>query len=128
MHTTPSPPMPPCPLQTHPADVTVELEDIVDAVNVSRTVRNPWGTILRRRYRPQLVISIMIPIFQQWVGINAIIFYAPRKLYGSTAGLCWSGAALPCPLPCPALPPTPPAPCPAPASHPAPACLAGCQP
>lgn len=57
----------------------VELEDIVDAVNVSRSVRNPWGTILRRRYRPQLVISILIPIFQQWVGINAIIFYAPRE-------------------------------------------------
>lgn len=62
-----------------PADVTVELEDIVDAVNTSRTIVNPWSTILRRRYRPQLVISIMIPIFQQWVGINAIIFYAPRK-------------------------------------------------
>jgi hypothetical protein len=52
------------------ADVTVELEDIVDAVNVSRTIVNPWATILRRRYRPQLVISILIPTFQQWVGIN----------------------------------------------------------
>jgi len=60
-------------------DVTVELEDIVDAVNVSRTVVNPWLTILRRRYWPQLVISCLIPTFQQWVGINAIIFYAPRK-------------------------------------------------
>jgi hypothetical protein len=48
-----------------PADVTVELEDIVDAVNVSRTIKNPWGTILRHRYRPQLIISILIPIFQQ---------------------------------------------------------------
>jgi hypothetical protein len=52
------------------ADVTIELEDIVDAVNVSRTIVNPWSTILRRRYRPQLVISILIPTFQQWVGIN----------------------------------------------------------
>eukprot|EP00775_Hariotina_reticulata_P012572 gene12572-12704_t len=60
-------------------DVTVELEDIVDAVNVSRTVVNPWLTILRRRYWPQLVISCLIPTFQQWVGINAIIFYAPRE-------------------------------------------------
>eukprot|EP00879_Flechtneria_rotunda_P017824 GHRR01018683.1.p1 GENE.GHRR01018683.1~~GHRR01018683.1.p1 ORF type:complete len:512 (-),score=124.08 GHRR01018683.1:93-1628(-) len=59
-------------------DVTVELEDIVDAVNVARTVKNPWGTIFRRRYRPQLVISCLIPTFQQWVGINAIIFYAPQ--------------------------------------------------
>jgi hypothetical protein len=73
--------MTPCLLPvTFPADVTVELEDIVDAVNVSRTIVNPWATILRRRYRPQLVISILIPTFQQWVGINAIIFYAPREL------------------------------------------------
>jgi hypothetical protein len=48
--------------------VSVELEDIVDAVNVSRTIKSPWKTILRRRYRPQLVISLAIPTFQQWVG------------------------------------------------------------
>ena len=60
------------------ADVTVELEDIVDAVNTSRAIRNPFTTIMKRRYWPQLTISIMIPIFQQWVGINAIIFYAPQ--------------------------------------------------
>lgn len=68
--------------------MTVELEDIVDAVNTSRTIVNPWSTILRRRYRPQLVISILIPIFQQWVGINAIIFYAPRELVVSAALCC----------------------------------------
>jgi hypothetical protein len=44
----------------------VELEDIVDAVNVSRAIKSPWTTILRRRYWPQLTISIMIPIFQVW--------------------------------------------------------------
>jgi hypothetical protein len=59
--------------------VGVELEDIVDAVNVSRTIKNPRFTILRRRYRPQLVISILIPTFQQWIGINAVIFYSPRE-------------------------------------------------
>eukprot|EP00878_Enallax_costatus_P037614 GHUV01042502.1.p1 GENE.GHUV01042502.1~~GHUV01042502.1.p1 ORF type:complete len:304 (+),score=69.90 GHUV01042502.1:1421-2332(+) len=59
-------------------DVTVELEDIVDAVNVARTVVNPWTTIIRRRYWPQLTICVLIPTFQQWVGINAIIFYAPQ--------------------------------------------------
>jgi sugar porter (SP) family MFS transporter len=73
------------------SDVTIELEDIVDAVNVSRTVVNPWGTIFRRRYWPQLVISILIPTFQQWVGINAIIFYAPQLFQTTGAG---SDAAL----------------------------------
>lgn len=77
------------PNTSFPADVTIELEDIVDAVNTSRTiVANPFTTILRRRYRPQLVISILIPIFQQWVGINAIIFYAPRELAGSGVLCC----------------------------------------
>lgn len=51
------------------ADVTVELEDIVDSVNVSRIIKTPWTTILRRRYRPQLVISLLIPTFQQ-VGVQ----------------------------------------------------------
>lgn len=68
------------------SDVTVELEDIVDAVNVSRTVVNPWATIFRRRYWPQLITSIMIPTFQQWVGINAIIFYAPQLFQTTGAG------------------------------------------
>jgi hypothetical protein len=32
-----------------------------------------YTTILRRRYWPQLTISVMIPIWQQWTGINAIM-------------------------------------------------------
>jgi hypothetical protein len=36
-------------------------------------VKNPYRTILRRRYWPQLTISVLIPIFQQLTGINAIM-------------------------------------------------------
>lgn len=71
--------------------MTVELEDIVEAVNVSRMIPNPYFTILRRRYRPQLVMSIMIPIFQQFTGINAIMFYAPQLFQTVGSG---SNAAL----------------------------------
>ncbi|CBI38659.3 unnamed protein product, partial [Vitis vinifera] len=35
------------------------------------------GKILQRKYRPQLVMAIAIPFFQQVTGINVIAFYAP---------------------------------------------------
>eukprot|EP00878_Enallax_costatus_P014909 GHUV01015609.1.p1 GENE.GHUV01015609.1~~GHUV01015609.1.p1 ORF type:complete len:409 (+),score=53.56 GHUV01015609.1:908-2134(+) len=67
-------------------DVKIELDDIVYAVNVSRTVVNPWATIFRRRYWPQLIISILIPTFQQWVGNETIILYAPQLFQTTGAG------------------------------------------
>ncbi|KAF6250807.1 sugar carrier protein A [Scenedesmus sp. NREL 46B-D3] len=59
-------------------DVDTEFDDICEAVRVSASVSNPWRTITRRRYWPQLVISVLVPIFQQLTGINAIMFYAPQ--------------------------------------------------
>jgi MFS family permease len=59
-------------------NVDVEFDDIVEAVRISASVKNPWRTITRRRYWPQLIISILVPIFQQLTGINAIMFYAPQ--------------------------------------------------
>lgn len=51
----------------------LQFDDICEAVRISRSVKNPYRTILRRRYRPQLVISLLVPIFQQLTGINAIM-------------------------------------------------------
>jgi MFS family permease len=59
-------------------NVDVEFDDIIEAVRMSAAVKNPWRTITRRRYWPQLIIYIMVPIFQQLTGINAIMFYAPQ--------------------------------------------------
>lgn len=67
-------------------DVSVELQDITHAVHVSNSIPNPYKTILCRRYRPQLVISILIPIFQQFTGINAIMFYAPQLFQSIGSG------------------------------------------
>eukprot|EP00878_Enallax_costatus_P003747 GHUV01003963.1.p1 GENE.GHUV01003963.1~~GHUV01003963.1.p1 ORF type:complete len:430 (+),score=129.74 GHUV01003963.1:238-1527(+) len=67
-------------------NVNVEFDDICEAVRVSRSVRNPYRTILRRRYRPQLVISVLVPIFQQLTGINAIMFYAPQLFQATGLG------------------------------------------
>ena len=59
--------------------VDVEYEDITEAVRIDQSIKtNPYRTICQRRYWPQLVITILIPMFQQLTGINAIMFYAPQ--------------------------------------------------
>jgi len=67
--------------------VDVEFEDICEAVNVSNSVKtNPYRTILKRRYWPQLFITVLIPAFQQLTGINAIMFYAPQLFQAAGQG------------------------------------------
>ena len=58
---------------------------------VSTQVENPWKTILSRKYRPQLVLAAASTFFQQWTGINTIIFYAPQLFVSLGVG---EGAAL----------------------------------
>ncbi|KAK6155906.1 hypothetical protein DH2020_010154 [Rehmannia glutinosa] len=58
-------------------DVQAELDDLIAASDVSKTMKNPYRNILRRNYRPQFVMSIAIPFFQIVTGINVIGFYAP---------------------------------------------------
>lgn len=58
-------------------DVQLELDDLVKASSVSKTIKHPFRKIVQRRYRPQLVMAVSIPFFQQVTGINVIAFYAP---------------------------------------------------
>lgn len=58
-------------------DVDDEFQDLIDASVTSKQVEHPWRNIMERKYRPQLVMSIAIPFFQQFTGINVIMFYAP---------------------------------------------------
>lgn len=73
------------------SDVQAEFDDMVEANEISKTVQHPWRNILQRKYRPQLVMAIAIPFFQQFTGINAIMFYAPVLFktigFGSNASL-----------------------------------------
>ncbi|CAA0834546.1 Sugar transport protein 3 [Striga hermonthica] len=59
-------------------DVDAELADLVSASRASQATRAPFRKLLERRYRPQLVMSVAIPVFQQLTGINVIAFYAPE--------------------------------------------------
>ncbi|XP_062143629.1 sugar transport protein 10-like [Alnus glutinosa] len=58
-------------------NVDDEFQDLIDATEAAKKVAHPWRNILERRYRPQLVICILVPFFQQLTGINVIMFYAP---------------------------------------------------
>ncbi|XP_024382260.1 sugar transport protein 7 isoform X2 [Physcomitrium patens] len=58
-------------------DVNVEYDDIVEASEIAQRVQHPFRNLLQKRNRPQLVMAISIPFFQQVTGINAIMFYAP---------------------------------------------------
>ncbi|XP_020587080.1 sugar carrier protein C-like [Phalaenopsis equestris] len=58
-------------------EIAAEYEDLVIASNDSKVVKHPWKNIRERRYRPQLVMAMLIPFFQQITGINIIMFYAP---------------------------------------------------
>ncbi|XP_031383147.1 sugar transport protein 4-like [Punica granatum] len=72
-------------------NVEHEFQDLIYASYFSNKVEYPWKNILLPRYRPQLVICILIPIFQQLTGINNIIFYSPVLFktmgFGSDASL-----------------------------------------
>jgi sugar porter (SP) family MFS transporter len=58
-------------------NVTAEYEDMLEASEIANQVKHPFRNILQRRNRPQVVMALLIPFFQQFTGINAIMFYAP---------------------------------------------------
>lgn len=49
-------------------DVDAEFESIVYATGVAEASENPFIALLRRKNRPQLVLAIAMPFFQQWSG------------------------------------------------------------
>ncbi|MED6136204.1 hypothetical protein PIB30_053875 [Stylosanthes scabra] len=72
-------------------DVDEEFKDLVEASESSKAVEHQWSTLLKREYRPHLVMAIAIPFFQQLTGMNVITFCAPvlfRTIgFGSNASL-----------------------------------------
>ncbi|CAN8248091.1 unnamed protein product [Cochlearia groenlandica] len=58
-------------------NVNAELQDMVDASELANSIKHPFKNILQKRYRPELVMAIFMPMFQILTGINSILFYAP---------------------------------------------------
>ena len=63
-------------------NVEIELEDIVEAARQSRMIKNPYLTILQRKYRPQFIIACIFMIFQQFD-----VRYAPVPSQSSMSSL-----------------------------------------
>ncbi|KAI3901509.1 hypothetical protein MKX01_004225 [Papaver californicum] len=60
-----------------PVDITEEYNDLVAASYESKKYEGQWTNLMQTRYRPHLCMSILIPFFQQFTGINVVMFYAP---------------------------------------------------
>ncbi|XP_010256217.1 PREDICTED: sugar transport protein 6-like [Nelumbo nucifera] len=58
-------------------NVDDEFDQILAASDMARQVKSPYKKLMKRSSRPPLVIAILLQIFQQFTGINAIMFYAP---------------------------------------------------
>ncbi|KAK6130345.1 hypothetical protein DH2020_035902 [Rehmannia glutinosa] len=72
-------------------NVEPEFLELVEASRVAKQVKHPFRNLLMRRNRPQLIIALALQVFQQFTGINAIMFYAPVLFntvgFGSDAAL-----------------------------------------
>jgi len=73
-------------------DVQEELDSLIRASSTKTDEKQTLKIILKRRYRPQLVMAIAMPFFQQMTGINVIGCYAP--LLYRTMGLGESASLL----------------------------------
>ncbi|KAJ7979455.1 Sugar transport protein [Quillaja saponaria] len=58
-------------------NVEPEFNELVEASEMAKEVKHPFRNLLMRKNRPPLVIAILLQVFQQLTGINAIMFYAP---------------------------------------------------
>ncbi|KAL1559304.1 Hexose carrier protein hex6 [Salvia divinorum] len=58
-------------------DVQTEVDDLTAARDIAKSMENPFKNIVKRRYRPQLVMAVAMPFFQILTGINVIGFYSP---------------------------------------------------
>ncbi|KAG8370184.1 hypothetical protein BUALT_Bualt14G0090800 [Buddleja alternifolia] len=58
-------------------EVDAEYNQIVDGCEQGKLVKQPFKKLFNKAGVPPLVISNCIQVFQQFTGINAIMFYAP---------------------------------------------------
>ncbi|KAI3888456.1 hypothetical protein MKW92_019777 [Papaver armeniacum] len=58
-------------------EIQDEYNQIVHASELAHQVKNPFKKLTQPSSRPPLVIGMLMQLFQQVTGINAIMFYAP---------------------------------------------------
>ncbi|MCL7032047.1 hypothetical protein MKW94_004652 [Papaver nudicaule] len=60
-----------------PVNIDEEFNDLVSAIHESKKYKGQWSNLMQRKYRPHLCMAVLIPFFQQFTGINVVMFYAP---------------------------------------------------
>lgn len=74
-------------------DIEPELEELIKWTEIAKSMQQePFKTILKREYRPHLVMAFAIPFFQQLTGINIVAFYSPNLFH--SVGFGHDGALL----------------------------------
>lgn len=73
-------------------NVDAEMDDILDAVKATAAVRGGGRALFTRRYRPELTVALLVPLFQQMSGVNMLMFYGPIIL--SSVGFSASASLL----------------------------------
>ncbi|XP_071687690.1 sugar transport protein 8-like [Rutidosis leptorrhynchoides] len=58
-------------------DVQKEYDEIVATTELAKRIKHPFKNLMKRSSRPQLITSAILQMFQQFTGINVIMFYAP---------------------------------------------------
>ncbi|KAF5804611.1 putative major facilitator, sugar transporter, major facilitator superfamily [Helianthus annuus] len=58
-------------------DVQKEFDEIVNTTELAKQIKHPFKNLMKRSSWPQLITSGVLQIFQQFTGINVIMFYAP---------------------------------------------------
>lgn len=67
----------------YPHDVDEEFSRLVPATEASKRVRQPWRDLmLQRKFRPHIIMAVLIPVFQQLMGISAMLFSLLLNMIG----------------------------------------------
>ncbi|CAI9118520.1 OLC1v1020103C1 [Oldenlandia corymbosa var. corymbosa] len=58
-------------------DVEAEYNEILLACEIASQIKHPFKNLMKKQSMPPLIIAVLLQVFQQMTGINAIMFYAP---------------------------------------------------
>ncbi|CAO2831734.1 unnamed protein product [Amaranthus hypochondriacus] len=58
-------------------NIEAELQQIKEACAEAKLVKHPYKELRKKQSVPPLVIGVLMQVFQQMTGINAVMFYAP---------------------------------------------------
>ena len=59
-------------------DVTAAMEDLINEMDLGKNQEQKTETIFLKKYRFPLLLAFLIAVFNQFSGINAFLYYAPR--------------------------------------------------